>query len=243
MRDPGRPEEHVAGTLRHGAGAHDERGPRRGARPPADRERGPLADREALRTKARALAKTTPVQPLALLGAIGDMLPKDAVVIEEALSSAPGIRQLIRSDDPQSYFGLRGGGIGWACRPRSDQLALPHRPVVALIGDGSALYTVQALWTAAHYRIPVVRDPQQHVLSHPQAAPPLPARARRAGRHLCGMELVNPAIDFVGLSRSLGVAAERAKTVHDATDLIGKALNDNVPMLIDVELDRAFKPM
>jgi len=58
-----------------------------------------------------------------------------------------------------------------------------------------------------------------------------------------GMELLDPAIDFVGLSRSLGVAAERARTVHEATDLIAKALKDNVPMLIDVELDRAFKPM
>src|SRR5262249_39311000 len=72
-----------------------------------------LADREALREKARSRASKTPVQPLALLHAIGEMLPKDAVVIEETLSSAPGIRQLIRSDDPQSYYGLRGGGIGW----------------------------------------------------------------------------------------------------------------------------------
>jgi benzoylformate decarboxylase len=70
-------------------------------------------EREALAAKARALTQATPVQPLALLHAIGEMLPKDAVVIEEALSSAAGIRQLIRSDDPQSYFGLRGGGIGW----------------------------------------------------------------------------------------------------------------------------------
>src|SRR6516165_8013409 len=101
-----------------------------------------LAAREALRTQARALAKTTPVQPLALLHAVGDMLPNDAVVIEEALSSAPGIRQLIRSDDPQSYFGLRGGGIGWGLPAAIGvKLALPDRPVVALIGDGSALYT------------------------------------------------------------------------------------------------------
>jgi benzoylformate decarboxylase len=57
------------------------------------------------------------------------------------------------------------------------------------------------------------------------------------------MELTDPAIDFVGLSRSFGVAAERAKTVHEATDLIAKALAANVPMLIDVALDRAFKPM
>ena len=116
-----------------------------------------LAERAALKAKARALADKVPVQPLALLEAIGDMLPKDAVVIEEALSSAPGIRQLIRSDDPQSYFGLRGGGIGWGLPAAIGvKLALPDRPVVALIGDGSAMYTVQGLWTAAHDRIPVI---------------------------------------------------------------------------------------
>src|SRR4051812_2096874 len=70
-------------------------------------------ERDALVAKARALSGMVPVQPLALLHAIGETLPKDAVVIEEALSSAPGIRTLIKSDDPQSYFGLRGGGIGW----------------------------------------------------------------------------------------------------------------------------------
>src|SRR5205807_5309813 len=115
------------------------------------------AERDALTAKARALAQATPVQPLALLHAIGETLPKDAVVIEEALSSAPGIRQLIRSDDPQSYFGLRGGGIGWGLPAAIGvKLALPERPVVGLIGDGSALYTIQGLWTAARYNIGAV---------------------------------------------------------------------------------------
>src|SRR5215470_12199601 len=204
-----------------------------------------LADREALKAKARALAKTTPIQPLALLGAIGDMLPRDAVVIEEALSSAPGIRQLIRSDDPQSYFGLRGGGIGWGLPAAIGvKLALPQRPVVALIGDGSAMYTVQALWTAAHYRIPVVfvilNNTSYRILK--QRLHNLRGHAEQVDTYV-GMELLDPAVDFVGLSRSFGVAAERAKTVHDATDLIGKALKDDRAMLIDVELDRSFKPM
>jgi benzoylformate decarboxylase len=204
-----------------------------------------LADREALRAKARALAKTVPVQPLALLGAIGDMLPQDAVVIEEALSSAPGIRSLIRSDDAQSFYGLRGGGIGWGLPAAIGvKLALPHRPVVALIGDGSAMYTIQALWTAAHYRIPVIfvilNNTSYRILK--QRLHALRGHAEQVDTYV-GMELLDPAIDFVGLSRSLGVAAERAKTVHEATDLIAKALADNAPMLIDVELDRAFKPM
>jgi benzoylformate decarboxylase len=204
-----------------------------------------LAEREALRAKARSLAGVTPVLPLALLHAIGEILPKDAVVIEEVLSSAPGIRQLIRSDDPQSYFGLRGGGIGWGLPAAIGvKLALPHRPVVGLIGDGSALYTVQALWTAAHYRIPVVfvilNNTSYRILK--QRLHAFRGLAEQVDTYV-GMELVDPAIDFVGLSRSLGVAAERAKTVHEATDLISKALKDNTAMLIDVELDRAFKPM
>jgi benzoylformate decarboxylase len=203
------------------------------------------AEREALKVKARALAGATPVQPLALLHAIGEMLPKDAVVIEEALSSAPGIRQLIRSDDPQSYFGLRGGGIGWGLPAAIGvKLALPDRPVVALIGDGSALYTVQALWTAAHDRIPVVfvilNNTSYRILK--QRLHALRGHAEQVDTYV-GMELLDPAIDFVGLARSFGVAAERARTVREATDLIGKALNDNAAMLIDVELDRAFKPM
>src|SRR4029078_9414284 len=85
------------------------------------------------------------------------MLPKDAVVIEEILSSNPGARSLINSEDPQSFFALRGGGIGWGVTGALGvKLALPDRPVVALIGDGSAMYTVQALWTAAHDKIPVI---------------------------------------------------------------------------------------
>jgi benzoylformate decarboxylase len=204
-----------------------------------------LAEREALRAKARSLAGVTPVLPLALLHAIGEILPKDAVVIEEVLSSAPGIRQLIRSDDPQSYFGLRGGGIGWGLPAAIGvKLALPDRPVVGLIGDGSAMYTVQALWTAAHYRIPVVfvilNNTSYRILK--QRLHAFRGLAEQVDTYV-GMELVDPAIDFVGLSRSLGVAAERAKTVHEATDLISKALKDNTAMLIDVELDRAFKPM
>ena len=58
-----------------------------------------------------------------------------------------------------------------------------------------------------------------------------------------GMELLDPSIDFVGLARSLGVAAERAKTVQEATDLLAQGLNGGGAMLIDVELDRAFKPL
>jgi len=203
------------------------------------------AEREALKAKARALAGATPVQPLALLHGIAETLPEDAIVVEEAISSAPGIRQLIRSNDPQSYFGLRGGGIGWGLPATMGvKVALPDRPVVGLIGDGSAMYTCQGLWTAAHYQIDAVfvilNNTSYRILK--QRLHAMRGLAEQADSYV-GMELIDPKIDFVGLARSLGIKAERARTVHDATDLLKTALNDGGATLIDVELDRAFKPM
>ena len=203
------------------------------------------AEHAALKTKARALAGQVPVQPLALLEAIGEMLPSDAVLIEEALSSAPGIRSLIRSDDPQSYFGLRGGGIGWGLPAAiGAKLALPDRPVIALVGDGSALYTVQGLWTAARYRIPVIwvilNNTSYRILKQRLVA--MRGLAEQADTFV-GMELTDPAVDFVGLARSFGVEAQRARTVHETTDLIAQGLKAGTPLLIDVAMDRNYKPM
>jgi benzoylformate decarboxylase len=202
-------------------------------------------ERDAFRAKARSLAGKTPVQPLALLEAIGAMLPKDAVVIEEILSSAPGARSLINSDDEQSFFALRGGGIGWGLPAAiGAKIALPERPVVALVGDGSAMYTVQALWTAAHYKIPVIwvifNNTSYRILKQRLVA--MRGLAEQTDTFV-GMELTDPAIDFVGLARSLGIGAQRAGTVKDATDLLAEGLKDGAPLLIDVDMDRNYKPM
>src|SRR5256885_8967995 len=98
------------------------------------------AELEKLRTKAHSLAGETPIQPLALIHAISEILPRNAVVIDETVSSSGGLRQLLKSDDPQSFYGLRGGGIGWGL-PASIgvKLALPDRPGICISGDGSAL--------------------------------------------------------------------------------------------------------
>jgi benzoylformate decarboxylase len=227
-------------------GARMTAGAKAAARERLDKSVGAIAaERAALKDRARALAGLTPVQPLALLEALGEMLPKDAVVIEEALSSAPGIRSLIKSDDPQSYFGLRGGGIGWGLPAAIGvKLALPDRPVVALIGDGSSLYTMQGLWTAARYKIPVIwvilNNTSYRILKQRLVA--MRGLAEQADTFV-GMELVDPAVDFVGLARSLGIEAQRAKTVAEATDLVAKGLKGGSALLIDVDMDRNYKPM
>jgi len=115
--------------------------------------------------------------------------------------------------------------------------------VVALLGDGGGLYTCQALWTAARYRIGVV-----FVILNNASYRILKQRLHAFGGHAAAtdnyaeLDLVDPEIDFVGLARAFGVAAERARTAAEAADLIARALGDKRPMLLDVELDRAFKP-
>jgi benzoylformate decarboxylase len=200
-------------------------------------------DREGLASKARALAIKSPIEPLALLQAIGEILPDDAVVVEETTSSGQGIRQLIRSDDPQSFFGLRGGATGWALPAAIGvKLALPTRPVIALIGDGGAMYTCQALWTAAHGRVAVTfvvfNNKSYRLLKQRLYA--AQGDSARMDRYL-GLELDDPPIDFVQLAQALGIAAERANTIADATRLIEQGIRGNVPTLVDVGLNLEFR--
>ena len=202
-------------------------------------------EREALAARARGEAAKTPIPALALLEALGAALPADAVVVEEAVSSSPGLRQLVRSDDPQSFFGLRGGGIGWGLPAAIGvKLALPQRPVVALIGDGSAMYTCQALWSAAHDRVAVVfvilNNRSYRILK--QRTNAMKGFAAQTDRYV-GMDLTDPNVDYVGLAGALGVAGARANTVKQAVDLVRQGLAGNAPALVEVELDRSYTPV
>jgi benzoylformate decarboxylase len=194
---------------------------------------------DALKAHAKSLASRTPIAPLALLQAIGEVLPDNAIVIEELLSSAEGIRRLIKSDDADSYFGLRGGGIGWGIPAAIGiKMARPDRPVVALIGDGSALYTIQALWSAAHYRVPVVivvfNNASYRILKQRIQA----VRTTAANRYV-GMDIVDPTIDYVKLATSFGIAAHSVSSLADAIDLVKGGLTQDGPILIDVAIERS----
>ena len=198
-----------------------------------------------LRASAEAAMDRAPIAPLALMYAIASMLPRDAVVIDETISSGAGLRRFLQSDDAQSFFGLRGGGIGWGLPAAVGvKLALPERPVVALIGDGSAMYTIQALWTAAHEDLPVVfvivNNSSYRILK--QRTNAMKAFAAQTDRYV-GMDLDKPRIDFVSVAQGLGIAAHRARTTADVRDLLDQALKSDRSTLIDVEVDRNWKPV
>src|SRR5437899_1230060 len=203
----------------------------RHARGRADRAR-PAADE----------ASNSPMGPRALVHAVSQVAPADVVVADEATSSSAGIRNFFRCADAKSFFSLRGGGIGWGLPAALGvKLALPRRPVVALVGDGSAMYTAQALWTAAHESLAVVyvifNNASYRILKERTKA--LKGFSAEDDRYVA-MDLVDPLIDYVGLAKSLGVVGEHVEKAADVGPAVGRALASGAPALIDVRIDPSF---
>jgi benzoylformate decarboxylase len=204
-----------------------------------------ISDLARLNASAEALADRQPIHPLALMQAIARVLPANAVVIDETVSSGNGLRRFLKSDDPQSFFGMRGGGIGWGLPAAiGAKIALPDRPVVALIGDGSAMYTIQGLWTAARENLRmvfvIINNYSYRILK--QRTNAMKGLAAQADLYV-GMDLDRPRVDFVSVARGLGLTAYRATTLSDVRDLLEAALRHDGPTLLDVEVDRSWKPL
>ena len=199
--------------------------------------------RRGLRESAAAEAGRTPISPLSLVAAAVDAIPEDAIVVDESISSGTGVRELLRSSDPKAFYSLRGGGIGWGLPAALGiKLAQPGRPVVALVGDGSAMYTNQSFWTAAHDSIPVVyvifNNASYRILKQRTLA--LKGFSAEDDRYVA-MDLVNPAIDYVGLAKSLGVPGELVEKTADVGPALKRGLASGGPYLIDARIDGSFK--
>ena len=200
------------------------------------------AERAELAARAGAEAARVPISPLTLVHEVAKGMPADAVVVDEAISSALGIRHFFRCADAKSLYGLRGGGIGWGLAAALGvKLALPTRPVLALVGDGSAMYTAQGLWTAARESLAVVyvifNNASYRILKQRTRA--LKGFSAEDDRYVA-MDLDRPLIDFVGLARSLGVPGERVEKSQDVVPALGRAFASGGPYLIDARIDPSF---
>lgn len=193
--------------------------------------------REALSKEAEKQADVRPLTPLNVMNQIAKVLPPDVAVIEESPTTTGGYLERVGAlKSTSDYFAQRGWSLGWGLNCAIGvKLAWPERPVLAVIGDGSAMYGIQGLWTAAHYRLPVTflitNNTEYRILKDCARVLKLPRAC--AGEYV-GLDVVDPAIDFVGLSRSLGVAARRVSEADDLSDAVRESLSGDVPQLIEV---------
>jgi benzoylformate decarboxylase len=197
------------------------------------------ADRDALRGRIAAEATSRPMTPLTLMNALADSLPADAAVVEEAVTTTnTTLERLGTLKDPNGYFAHRGWALGWGLGCAIGvRLAWPERPVLAILGEGAALYGIQGLWTAAHYRIPVTfvicNNAQYQILKIGSRHLNLPHAMRN---DFIGQDLVEPEIDMVALAKSLGVSAHRIGEPDELRDVVAESLAGDQPRLIDVPI-------
>jgi len=174
---------------------------------------------------------------------IAGNLPADVMVVEESLSSRGNIREWLDSHDTKGFFGMRGGGIGWGMAAAVGvKLAHPERPMVALVGDGSSLFSYQSIWTAAHKQLPatvfvILNNSSYRILKQR-------TRLDRAKEDLnnpfMAMDLNEPAIDFQALSKTFGVECKTVSTLEEIAPAIEWGLGSPVPTVIEIMLDRAI---
>ena len=214
------------------------RAPEAAARLSALKDRNWTAQRAKAAVAAMGEAETTPIDPRFLMLRISEHLPKDSVVVEEALISSLSLPGFLPVHDRRAWYGLASGGLGFAMPGAiGASLALPGRPVTAVVGDGSAMYGIQALWTAAHMKVPVT-----YVIANNRSYRILKERlvSMRGSDKFVGMDMKDPAIDYVGLARAMGVPGRRVTDPNDVAPALREAAEQGGPRLIEVMVADGF---
>jgi benzoylformate decarboxylase len=181
-----------------------------------------------------------PVPPAYLARELRAAAAPDAVIVDEAVTATAFIRTLFELNEPGSYFFAKGGSLGLGLPAGIGvKLARPNQQVICTVGDGSALYSIQALWTAARYRVEVVfvifNNASYVILKGGLLA--MQGASVERGIYT-GMDIDQPTVDFVRLAESMGVAARRVSQVIELRPALDWALAESAgqgqPKLLDV---------
>jgi len=217
-----------------------------------------LAALQALVEELGAAAKTPEVQPAGrperpsgeltaelACQAIAAVLPEGAIVSDEAVTSGATLPAQTAGAPRHDWLTLTGGAIGQGLPVAvGAAVACPERPVLALEADGSALYTIQSLWTMAREQLNVtvvIFNNRSYAILNMELAR---VGARSAGPEAkAQLDLSQPDIDFVHLARGFGVEARRVETAEDLLAALERALAEPGPHLIEAMVPSMFSPL
>lgn len=197
------------------------------------------AKRRALDERASELADAadrSDIHPLVAARALAASIGATPIV-DEAIATARHLRAFLNNASTRQYSFLRGGALGWGMPAAVGfSLGLGRQAVVSLVGDGAAMYSPQALWTAAHEDLPitfiVINNREYNVLKNFMRTQPHYLSVQR-DRYI-GMDLESPAVDYLSLARAMGVPARRVERADEIHDVTREAIASCRPNLIEI---------
>ena len=195
------------------------------------------ARRKAVVDQITKAAERSPIDPDWLALQMVEAMPDNAILVDEGLTSSRQILALRPHRDRYGYHALASGGIGWGL-PASVgvSLANPDRPVVCYSGDGSSMYSIQSLWTAANHKLPltfvIVNNGGYRIIKQRLLA-------FHGDDHYVGMDFRDPPVDFTGLAKSLGLEATRVADPSQLKSALSSAFSKPGAKLIEVVVNDA----
>jgi benzoylformate decarboxylase len=193
--------------------------------------------RLALAVEADGAMEAPTIPPLVAAREAVRAIGPDIAIVDEAIATSSQVRKFLDSNSSNQYSFLRGGGLGWGMPAAVGcSLGLGREPVVCLVGDGAALYSPQALWTAAHEALPVtfvvMNNREYNVLKNFMKSQTdyLSARSNR----FIAMDIDNPAIDYVALAKGFGLPARRVTRARDIAPAIEAGIASGQANVVEV---------
>jgi acetolactate synthase-1/2/3 large subunit len=194
--------------------------------------------RPALQEFERPELPTGKLTPRTMAAVIGALLPEGAIVVDEALTSGVGLTELTSAGPRHDWLSLTGGAIGDGLpMALGAAVARPDRPVIGIQADGSAMYTITALWSYAREQLDITTiicdNGSYAILERELSRVGAQGDGERAAKLL---DLGAPDLDFVAIATGMGVPASRATTAEELAGQLQRALAEPGPHLIDAVL-------
>jgi benzoylformate decarboxylase len=195
-----------------------------------------IQKKQQLHQQADALTHLNPIPPLVAARELA-LAIKSTPIVDEAIATASHLRQFLDNNTTRQYSFLRGGALGWGMPAAVGfSLGLGRKPVVSLVGDGAAMYSPQALWTAVNENLPVtfivLNNREYNVLKNFMRSQ-AHYNSAQTGQFIA-MDLNNPAIDFLALATSMGMPSQRLTLTNDIQEKVRAAIKSCKPNLIEI---------
>jgi benzoylformate decarboxylase len=199
------------------------------------------ADDAAQAARVQKAWSRSPTSMARAMAEIRNGAPDNVVVVDETITANLDLFKTFTFSGPGDYYSGRGGGIGQGVAGAIGvAVAEPGRPILCVSGDGSSMYSIQALWTAAHHDLPIVfvilANREYRVLKHNIDAyrQRFDAKSNKPYMH---MDLTGPVLGFVDLAKGMGVAGTHVVKADDIQGAVAAAFKSGKPHLIEVEIE------